>query len=114
MISITVILAAVIAAMIFGTTSDLKKTGVVAVTVKPYNATYVYVVNTGGSDIKDVTNISVSGDILTNGEIGINVGSSGVFATTPGTGTKHIVVTGTFTDGKSQVLTDALINRNVP
>lgn len=105
MIAITVIMAAVIAAFIFGMAGDLTSTKVVAVTVSPVNATAVSVMNMGGQDAAALTGIEVSGDITNPGSIAPAVGSSKTFAKNMNvTGQKHIVVVGTFNDDTSQVL----------
>lgn len=104
MIAITVIMAAVIGAFIFGMAGDLKPTKIVAVTVTPVNASAISVMNMGGQDASKLTSIDVSGDITNPGSVGSSVGSTGVFLKANVTGQKHVVIVGTFNDDTSQVL----------
>ena len=50
MVAITVILAAVIAAFVFGMSGNISKTKTVAVTVQKVNASYITIMNNGGQD----------------------------------------------------------------
>ena len=50
MVAITVILAAVIAAFVFGMSGNICKTKTVAITVQKVNSTYVSIMNNGGQD----------------------------------------------------------------
>jgi archaeal type IV pilus assembly protein PilA len=113
MIAITVLLAAVISALIFGNFGSEQKIKIVAVTVKSIDATHVQIMNMGGPDVKDLTNITVSGDITAESYVGTNVGAFTTVETTPGTGNKRILVVGSFGDTQQVVLQDAAITRTV-
>jgi archaeal type IV pilus assembly protein PilA len=122
MVAITVILAAVIAAFVFGMSGNISKTKIVAVTAQQPDASHITVTYQGGQDAGsfvsgNVTvttgNASCSGGqtytpsppLLSN-----DVGSS-VTAVTAGCydGKDHVVATGQFGDGSSQVLLDTYI-----
>ena len=50
MVAITVILAAVIAAFVFGMSGNISKTKTVAITVQKVNSTHISIMNNGGQD----------------------------------------------------------------
>ena len=125
MVAITVILAAVIAAFVFGMAGNISKTKVVAATMSRPNATMVVVTYSGGQDASTliglnytvngglgvIGNPSISGATILGGKNGIvitppatslPVGAS-VYLTNAAT-TSSIVVTGFFADGSSQVI----------
>src|SRR5512137_1388068 len=60
MVAITVILAAVIAAFVFGMSGNISKTKTVAVTVQKINSTHISVMNNGGQDATSLQNMSVT------------------------------------------------------
>jgi flagellin-like protein len=129
MVAITVILAAVIAAFVFGMAGNISKTKVVAATVQQPDANTIVVTYQGGQDassfdfgtvsitksdatlvaLADYTNGTATGTGTQN-ILGKDVGSS-VTATDAGefAGKDHVVVTGTFTDGSSQVILDNFV-----
>ena len=103
MVAITVILAAVIAAFVFGMAGDVETTKSVAATAKQ-TGTSVIVTYQGGSDASDVSTLTCFVDNTEVSFTGTNVG-----ATATGTGTddkNHVVVVATFTDGSEQVILD--------
>jgi archaeal type IV pilus assembly protein PilA len=102
MVAITVILAAVIAAFVFGMAGNITKTKTVAITVQRTGANTVVLTNNGGQDVGALSSIVISG--AANSVLGTAVGSSTQL--TAGTAPKHIIVTGTFNDGTQQVLLD--------
>jgi flagellin-like protein len=123
LVAITVIIAAVIAAFVFGMTGDIQQTRVVAITSDVAQNTPVKTIvltNHGGKDagaLKDLTVVidstpytfgalanTVCGNI-TSVALATTVGSS-VKCQTSGTTREHLVVTGTFADGGKQVLLD--------
>jgi len=126
MVAITVILAAVIAAFVFGMSGNIQKTKVVAATVSQSDGTHIITTYNGGQDAAtlayaDVTvtpgtsglanlayaNATTASNILSN-----TVGSSVTYSTTTPngfSGQDHVVVVGHFTDGASQVLLDAFV-----
>jgi len=108
----TVILAAVIAAFVFGMAGQITKTKVVAMSVQKITPTSVSVTNMGGQDVGSLSGVSVDIDgnttVQTSGNLGKNVGSSSIFASNAGR--VRVVVIGTFTDSdSSQVLIDTFI-----
>jgi flagellin-like protein len=124
MVAITVILAAVIAAFVFGMAGNIQKTKVVAATASKPSSSVIVVTYNGGQDAASflfgtVTITTPAGTVVpaadytntTNGVIqasnvlGGVVGSQ-VTATDTGAfaGQSSVVVTGYFNDGSSQVL----------
>jgi archaeal type IV pilus assembly protein PilA len=124
MVAITVILAAVIAAFVFGMSGNISKTKIVAVTAQQPDAQTITVTYQGGQDAQSFsygnvtitpgtscavtyTNASGTGSVL-----GPNVGSfvTGTAGTTGCfSGKDHVVATGMFTDGSVQVLLDSYV-----
>ena len=125
MVAITVILAAVIAAFVFGMAGNITKTKVVAATMSRPNATMVIITYSGGQDAATLTglNVTVNG---ANGAIqGTNPPAGTAFANdgtnnfgisnakmipvgatfyVAATTNSNIVVTGVFADGSTQVI----------
>ena len=107
MVAITVILAAVIAAFVFGLAGSTGSAKNVGLTVAAVNTSAFQVTVQGGTDLPTCNNLS-----WTNG----NGTSFGITATTPKVGQiftimetttgTHLIITGTFTDGSTQVLFD--------
>ena len=116
MVAITVILAAVIAAFVFGMAGNINKTKVVSATLSRLNTTYVSAVYQGGQDSGSLTGIqwSVNGVDVTSGNGGVqslapatlNIGNTTRF---PATSNAKVIGVGTFTDGSQQVLIDTTI-----
>jgi len=107
MVAITVILAAVIAAFVFGMAGNISKTKVVAATAQQAGNTII-VTYQGGQDNQDVTR--VVGEV--NGHSMVPVSITGVgksMSTSGGSGKDHVVVTAVFTDGSTQVITDTYV-----
>lgn len=119
MVAITVILAAVIAAFVFGMAGQIQSTKTIAVTMTQKDATTVTYTNMGGPDVAQLDHIDITGDIepptapATN-TLPITTGGTKTITTTALAGSKHIVVVGTFKDGTEQVLLDTYITRTVP
>jgi archaeal type IV pilus assembly protein PilA len=107
MVAITVILAAVIAAFVFGMAGNISKTKVVAATAAQQGATTIFVTYQGGQDANNVATLSYNINGAT-GTISTAVGSS-VSATSGSTGQDHVTVTALFTDGSSQVILDTYV-----
>ena len=117
--AITVILAAVIAAFVFGMSGNVAKTKVVAITAERQSGTVFTVMNQGGQDnptfdygvvtVKDATGAVVTYSVATSGKgcgagvLGCHADDSTALATTAGAGELgHSVgdtLTGTFTGG---------------
>jgi len=112
MVAITVILAAVIAAFVFGMSGNISKTKIVAATVTQQDSASIVVTYMGGQDsgtfdganvsINEVSNLTAAG-ILPN-TVGSSVKYYGSFA-----GRDHVVVTGWFSDGVKQVIMDTYV-----
>jgi archaeal type IV pilus assembly protein PilA len=113
MVAITVILAAVIAAFVFGMAGNVSKTRSLAVTAqKTANATgtYIVITNNGGPDTADVSAFNVTVDALPQDVTSLNktVGTSQTFTGTSGQ-KNRVLVTATFTDGTQQVILDTQV-----
>ena len=131
MVAITVILAAVIAAFVFGMSGNISKTKTVAVTAQKMDSTHISVMNQGGQDQAAMVsfNVTTSPEAATNCKVGtasetaalaggicqLNpapVGSTVVLRTTVANGYSartEVVVVGSFTDGTTQVLLDTFL-----
>ena len=123
MVAITVILAAVIAAFVFGMAGNIQKTKVVAVTVSRINSTYIAVTYQGGQDAgslngleftvngANVTMPGATGNLYQNSADGSGIipktGSVlpiGASPYVPSPASSPLVVIGLFNDGTTQVL----------
>jgi len=110
MVAVTVILAAVIAAFVFGMAGNLQKSKVVAATAYKSGTTTINVVYQGGQDNSDVTTITglvngVTGGTLTKGQVGGQIHLTG----TLGSKKDHVVATALFSDGTTQVILDTYV-----
>lgn len=116
MVAITVILAAVIAAFVFGMTGSVSKTKTVAVVSEMKTPTQIIVTNMGGQDVKQLTDIVTKVNGATVDPIApeanqletvaSQVGSYSVYSVAAG---DRVTVTGIFKDGTSAVLLDKTI-----
>ncbi len=111
MVAITVILAAVIAAFVFGMSGNISKTKVVAFSVQKVSGNDIVVTYQGGQDAGTFIGANTSINEVLNssaaGVVGSSVGNSVRYA---GTAAKdHVVVTGWFNDGSKQVLIDTYV-----
>ena len=125
MVAITVILAAVIAAFVFGMAGNITKTKVVALTAQKSDATHISVMNQGGQDAPSLSTVNVTtipaatsaspnGGTTVNGYMSGNpvaVGCTTIMTGTTGTwtGRVEVVAIGTFNDGTQQVLLDTFV-----
>ncbi len=121
MVAITVILAAVIAAFVFGMSGNISKSKIVAVTAQQPDASHITVTYQGGQDAGSF----VSGHVMitpgnasagtitwapTDQNLTSSVGSTVTATTTGGfDGKDHVVATGRFGDGSQQVLLDTYV-----
>ncbi|MCK8519891.1 type IV pilin [Methanoculleus sp. 7T] len=126
MVAITVILAAVIAAFVFGMTGNMTTNKVVAATATQQDSSII-VTYQGGADAQDVKYLAFS---INNAAAGHSSGATGNTVSTDtesstfsgsvavgtswefsgGDGTKnHVVVSGHFKDGSSQVILDTFV-----
>ncbi|HMA05355.1 MAG TPA: type IV pilin N-terminal domain-containing protein [Methanomicrobiales archaeon] len=111
MVAITVILAAVIAAFVFGMAGGVSKTKSVAATARQSNATACIVTWQGGQDNQAVKSYNVTiGDATTpqGNAISNTVGYSSVYNVCS-SAQDHVVVVAAFNDGTSQVVLDTYV-----
>ena len=111
MVAITVILAAVIAAFVFGMAGSISKTKVVSATLSRVNSTAVTSTFQGGQDAGSLMSINwtVDGADAAQQIVGTSplpIGNSLTF--TAGTGT-HVIGIATFSDNSQQVIVDTKI-----
>jgi len=116
MVAITVILAAVIAAFVFGMSGNISKTKVVAVTAQKNSGEQITVMNQGGQDYASMTNVTVTtipagngcsvmqGSPVAVGCTSICLANTGVYSVRT-----QVTAVGKFNDGSSQVLLDTFI-----
>jgi flagellin-like protein len=113
MVAITVILAAVIAAFVFGMSGNIQKTKVVSVGLTRTSPTNINAIFNGGQDAAATLNITFSGPavtgspIMTNGANPIAVGC--MTAITVTTSPAQIIAVGAFSDGSRQIVIDTTI-----
>jgi len=116
MVAITVILAAVIAAFVFGMGSSLKKQYTIAATASSVSNNMIIVTYNGGPDADQVLslNASMNGSFLVPSTAnatfiaGQTVGSQVEFRGSAGR-SDHIIVTATFQDNNQQVILDTYV-----
>lgn len=105
MVAITVILAAVIAAFVFGMSGNIDKTKIVSVTSERLNKTAGIIYVEGGQDTDQLFSLNVTSNGVDVGAISDpTVGSSLIFNLTNNPGENRIVAIGKFLDGKEQTL----------
>jgi len=104
MVAITVILAAVIAAFVFGMAGNIQSTKVVSMTATKNATGWVTVTNMGGNDVAtlQVVTISVGGAAAEEGPITLGNTTS----VEGSTSAQRVLVIGRFTDGSQQILLD--------
>ena len=127
MVAITVILAAVIAAFVFGMAGNVQKTRTVAVTAMKNTSGYT-ITNNGGNDasaLSSFPNWTIGGtelygvtpntNLIPTGKLGTGIGSTSYIpaSQTPAGVTsgaqQRIIVVAQFTDGTTQVVLDTSI-----
>ena len=128
MVAITVILAAVIAAFVFGMSGNVQKTRVVAATALMTTGGGIDITYQGGQDADSLSGMNITAP---NGSFWYSIDSAGTLAESSSTavpprigavmklipptptdwptGQKHIVVVGTFNDGSSHVILDTIV-----
>jgi len=122
MVAITVILAAVIAAFVFGMAGNISKTKVVAATAQQTTANVIVVTYQGGQDAKTCVGIVWTSNDEAGAPNGaaVTMGTTATGATLPVTvgivrnlvatpGKDHVVGTAWFADGSQQVIFDSNI-----
>jgi archaeal type IV pilus assembly protein PilA len=131
MVAITVILAAVIAAYVFGMSGNVQKTKVVAATALMRTGGGIDITYQGGQDAESLSGINITAP---NGSYWYTIDSDGTLAESGSTsvpprigavmkltpppsgspdpwpdGQRHIVVVGIFNDGSSHVILDTVV-----
>jgi archaeal type IV pilus assembly protein PilA len=102
-----VILAAVIAAFVFGMAGNIQKTKVISVTTQRTSETQIIATYQGGSDSAMLKNVQFTVDNVDNSLLGSKIGSSVVIGVTA---TRvHLVGVATFSDGAQQVVVDTTV-----
>ena len=119
MVAITVILAAVIAAFVFGMTGDISKTKTLAAIVQQPDATHIVVTYQGGQDAPTCTGViwtvtdpagNIESTLMGSTATSASQLTVGTGATMTGTaGKDHVVATAFFSDGSQQVILDNTI-----
>ena len=128
MVAITVILAAVIAAFVFGMAGNIQKSHSVAATVSRPNASGITMTYQGGQDAATLNSLTVTvgGAAATFGTVvptGVTITTNVITATaaaqsvpvgtsvyiTNAPTNSHVVVSGTFADGSTQVILDTTL-----
>ena len=128
LVALTVVLAAIVAAFLFGFAGQsLQTTHIVSATMQRVNATSVSVTYYGGQDagslyelaftVNDGTNttifsgspqVTVSGNRVTAKSGSIPVGL-GVTVISPNPKKDHLIITGTFNDGSSAIIAESTL-----
>ena len=126
MVAITVILAAVIAAFVFGMAGNIQKTKVVAATESRVNSSYITAVYQGGQDSGSLQGIywtvnganatvtsSTANTAITSNYV-YGTGSTGLlpigtFMTISAAANSHVIGLGSFSDGSTQVIVDTTL-----
>ena len=109
MVTITVILAAVIAAFVFTMPGTMNKTHLISVTASQINSTGLVVTYQGGPDHYSLETLNTT--INNNLEDSIDTPRVGYsYTSNNGTpGRDHVIVVATFTDNKQQVILDSYV-----
>ena len=108
MVAITVILAAVIGAFVFGMGGSLKNTYMVGVTASQSNATAVTFTFQGGPDADLVTHLNATVAGTYANATSVAIGSTWV-STSATSARDHVVVAARFEDGTVQVVLDTYV-----
>ena len=109
MVAITVILAAVIGAFVFGMGGSLKKTYMVGVTASQSNETAVTFTFQGGPDADLVTHLNATVDGNYANATSVAIGSTWVSQGHASSARDHVVVAARFEDGNVQVVLDTYV-----
>lgn len=104
MVIVTVVMAAVIAAAIFGVVQSISPTKITAIIVDRNESDYLILTNYGGKDIESLESLYVLGDV-TPGPVAITeLGQRAALKLT--SKNARVMVIGNFTDNTTQVLLD--------
>lgn len=111
MVAITVILAAVIAAFVFGMAGNVNKTKSIGVVAEQVNGTAIVVTNHGGKDQSELAGLYVNATTIPSGgqfsPQPPGVGASAIVTAT--SGKDHVTVIAYWVDGSSQVVLDTYV-----
>jgi len=109
MVAVTVILAAIIAAFVFGMAGNIQSTKVVAFTATN-NGTYAFATNMGGQDVGKLASVASTINGVKSGDPNVAIGNTTVLGAAPlAAGKNRVVLVGTFSDGSTQVLLDLFV-----
>jgi flagellin-like protein len=112
MVAITVILAAVIAAFVFGMAGNVQKTKNVAAVAEQNSTNFLIVTFHGGKDAADVEYLNVTFKdaatpiIKEEPTVGVSIPSTSAIGTPE---KDHVVATAQFKDGSTQVILDTYV-----
>ncbi|NLW75709.1 MAG: type IV pilin [Methanomicrobiales archaeon] len=111
MVAITVILAAVIAAFVFGMAGNVQSTKSVAAVAEQTDSGTIQVTYHGGKDHTDVSNLNITWPNSNPVSVASppNVGQVFTNATAGTPNKDRIIVTAKFVDGKEQVILDTTV-----
>ena len=102
MVAITVILAAVIAAFVFGMAGNIQKSHVVSITAQRSGNNITFT-NNGGQDVGSLSSVNITvGTNVSASALGTAVGNQYTYTNAPVA--SNVVVVGIFNDGASQIL----------
>lgn len=117
MVSLVVLLAAVVGAALFGLAGSIQETTIIGVTATRVDGGFVTVTYHGGEDVNELSSLSITVNgsdygirtlSLDGGTTPLNVGNSTLLRA-PVPTQDHVVVAGTFTDGRQQVMLDTFV-----
>lgn len=106
MVAVTVILAAIIAAFVFGMAGNVKSTKIVAYTLERTDANTVSATCMGGNDLASLSSVAWQGADGGSSTVGKTIGS---VSTATATSPTRVMLIGTFSDGTTQILIDKTI-----
>ena len=106
MVAITVILAAVIAAFVFGMAGNLDNGNIVMVKADRINESTVQITMIGGTGLSDLESVDISGDV--SGSIGLSVGDKTEFFV-PNRTQVNVVAIGRFSGDKQRILLNTYV-----
>ncbi len=118
MVAITVILAAVIAAFVFGMAGNISKIKVVAATAQRVDSGTIRIIYQGGQDSAGLQTIAITvNDTCVGNTLGVagttlSIGNSTTItqsSCTDNPGNNHVVGVGTWSDGTNQVIIDQTV-----
>jgi len=106
MVAVTVILAAIIAAFVFGMAGNVKSTKVVAFTVERVSTTGVTATFQGGQDAGSISSVSYTVNGGASSSAWTSTPSVGTVRSISATANSRVILVGTFNDGSQQVIID--------